>query len=178
MIFWAWPSSTSLRAQLSLMANRIDLNQSIVASVFDRLMDDEPDVTREPAKTGPQAVRELKQAVRRDLENLLNTRRRLLVPPEDLYELSTSLVNYGLPDFTSAQLMAAQDPRTFLAMIAETITRFEPRLENVRVESVSKPGVDRVLRFRIDAVLHVEPISDGVSFNSAFEPARGEFKVQ
>jgi type VI secretion system protein ImpF len=161
------------------MAARLELNQTVLASVFDRLIDNEPGVTRETAKTGPQALRELKQAVRRDLENLLNTRRSLTVLPDDLPELRTSLVNYGLPDFLSGQTRAAQEPLAFLEMIADTIRRFEPRLENVRVELLSsKVGEDRVLRFRIDAVLHVDPISDGVSFNSAFEPARGDFAVQ
>ena len=161
------------------MSARLELNQTLLASVFDRLIDNEPTVTREPAKTGPQALRELKQAVRRDLENLLNTRRSLLVLPDDLPELRTSLVNYGLPDFTSGQMRAAQDPGAFLEMIADTISRFEPRLENVRVELLAnQTKEDRVLRFRIDAILHVDPISDGVSFNSAFEPARGDFAIQ
>jgi type VI secretion system protein ImpF len=161
------------------MSNRVEKNQTIVASVFDRLIDDEPGVSREVAKTGNQALRDLKQAVRRDLENLLNTRRRLLSWPEELSELNTSLANYGLPDFTSSHLRAAQDPGAFLELIADTISKFEPRLKNVRVELLNKGDrIDRVLRFRIDALLHVEPISDNVSFNSAFEPAKGAFEIQ
>jgi len=160
------------------MANRIELNQSVLSSVFDRLIDDDPDATREVAKTGPQAVRDLKHAVRRDLERLLNTRRSLHQLPADLTELAKSLVNYGLPDFTSVQMNAAQDPDAFLSIIVDTINRFEPRLENVRVELIPNADTsDRVLRFRIDAILHVHPFSDGVSFNSSFEPARGGFKV-
>jgi type VI secretion system protein ImpF len=157
----------------------LEKDQAILASVFDRLIDNEPGVSREVAKTGSQALRELKQSVRRDLENLLNTRRRLLSWPAELSELDVSLVNYGLPDFTSAHLQAAQDPRAFLEVIADTISKFEPRLKNVRVELLGKGDrMDRILRFRIDALLYVEPISDNVSFDSSFEPAKGAFEIQ
>ena len=109
----------------------------------------------------------------------MNTRRRLLSWSDELSELDTSLVSYGVPDFTSAHLQAAQDPHAFLELITATISRFEPRLKNVRAEMVSQADrVDRVLRFRIDAVLHVDPVSDNVSFNSAFEPAKGSFELQ
>src|SRR5262249_29821668 len=122
---------------------------------------------------------DLKHAVRRDLEALLNTRRRLLSWPPELGELNTSLVSYGLPDFTSAYLQAAQRPEAFLELITDTIARFEPRLKNVRVELLQKKDrIDRVLRFRIDAVLHVEPVSDNVSFDSAFEPTKASFEIQ
>jgi type VI secretion system protein ImpF len=161
------------------MSTRIEQSQPVVTSVFDRLTDEEPSLRREVVKAGPQAVRDLKQAVRRDLERMLNTRRRLLSLPDDLTELGLSVVNYGLPDFNSAHVRAAQEPRIFLATIAEAIRRFEPRLTKVRVEMLSQPGgVDRVLRFRIDGVLDVEPILDSVSFNSSFVPLRGAFEIQ
>ena len=122
-------------------------------------------------------MRELKQSVRRDLESMLNTRRRLMPLPSDLPELGLSVINYGLPDFNSAHVRAAQETPSFLATVAEAIRRFEPRLTKVRVELINKPGAtDRVLRFRIDAVLDVDPILDSVSFNSLFVPLRGAFE--
>ena len=161
------------------MSTRIEQNQPVVMSIFDRLTDDEPNLHREVTKTGQQAVRELKQAVRRDLERMLNTRRWLSVLPDDLAELARSVVNYGLPDFNSAHVGAAQEPRGFLATIAEAIRRFEPRLKKVRVELIGQPGaINRVLNFRIDAVLDVEPVLDNVSFNSSFAPLRGAFEIQ
>ena len=56
---------------------KISEQQPLVPSVLDRLMDCEPDNPREAPKSRHQILRELKQSVRRDLENLLNTRWRV-----------------------------------------------------------------------------------------------------
>ena len=56
--------------------SRVRDDQPLVPSVFDRLLDDEPDNSRETAASRRQVLRELKQSVGRDLENLLNTRQR------------------------------------------------------------------------------------------------------
>jgi len=60
---------------------KIKAEQPLVPSVLDRLLDDDPGVSREPARNRHQVLRELKQAVRRDLENLLNTRVRCQAGP-------------------------------------------------------------------------------------------------
>ena len=72
--------------------------------MLDRLLDHEPDVRREAPRSRNQVLRELKQSVRRDLENLLNTRVRCIPLPPELKELKQSLVNYGIPDLTGASL--------------------------------------------------------------------------
>ena len=93
-----------------LMA-RVRPNQPLVPSVLDRLLDDDPEISREAPASRHQVLRELKMAVRRDLENLLNTRVRCLALPAHCKELNQSLVNYGLPDFTGGQPGAAKEER-------------------------------------------------------------------
>ena len=83
---------------------KIQRDQPLVPSVLDRLLDDQPDVSREPVKPRHQMLRELQEAVRRDLENLLNTRARVGNLPSDLLELQKSVVHYGLPDFRSINI--------------------------------------------------------------------------
>ena len=56
-------------------------DQPLVPSVLDRLLDDEPQNTHETPKSRNQVLRDLKQSVRRDLENLLNTRWRCIAWP-------------------------------------------------------------------------------------------------
>src|ERR1700676_598066 len=73
-------------------------------STLDRLIDRDPDVSTEPMPTRSQSVRQLKEAVRRDLEWLLKTRRVAVPPDESLKEVNRSLYVYGLPDFTSFRL--------------------------------------------------------------------------
>jgi len=152
---------------------------TLVPSMLDRLMDDEPQVSREAAKDDVKVLREMKDAVRRDLQNLLNTRARCLSWPPALDELPSSLVNYGLPDFTNTYSRAVQDPDSLCRAIRFAIEQFEPRLRNVRVDLLpSNVATDRALRFRIDATLYVDPVEDKVFYSSSLEPVTGNFEVK
>src|SRR5947209_4072641 len=76
----------------------------LLPSVLDRLLDDDPGATRDAPRGRDLALREIKEAVRRDLENLLNTRRRLFDWPHEWKELNRSVVGYGIPDMTGSAL--------------------------------------------------------------------------
>jgi len=66
-----------------------------------------------------------------------------------------------------------------LSTIEFAIRHFEPRLKNVRVTALeSTQSVDRNLRFRIDAVLSVEPFEDRVAYDSAVEVTTGNVEVK
>jgi type VI secretion system protein ImpF len=153
--------------------------QSLLPSVLDRLLDLDPDVSRE-APAGPhQLLRDLKQSVRRDLENLLNTRVRNLTWPAHLTEVKQSLVTYGLPDFTGVSLGSDKDRQDFCKVIRDVIIQFEPRLKNVNVVPVtSTEPLDRTFHFRIDALLRTEPAPEPVVFDSNLEPSTGGVEVQ
>src|SRR5205823_6232808 len=115
------------------MSDRPSGSQPLLPSILDRLIDDEPDLRVETPRTSAQVLRELKQSLRRDLEDLLNTRWRCVGWPESLNEIEDSLMNYGIPDFTASDLDAAQNPDVLLREIESCIRRFEPRLKNVRL---------------------------------------------
>ena len=138
--------------------SRVFSHQPLVPSILDRLMDENPGATREPVKSRTQVLRELKQSVRRDLENLLNTRCRCKTWPSNLTELRISLANYGIPDITGTNLSTDRQREEFRRTMEEVIRNFEPRFQSVRVEILdnSEP-MDRMLRFRIDALLHAAP---------------------
>jgi type VI secretion system protein ImpF len=158
---------------------KIKAEQPLVPSVLDRLLDDDPGVSREPAKNRHQVLRELKQAVRRDLENLLNTRMRCLTAPAHLSELKQSLVQYGLPDFAAAGLGVAQDRDAICQLLQTAIRQGEPRFKTVAVQILgnSEP-LDRTLRFRIDALLSADPAPEPIVFDSILKPATGDFEVK
>src|SRR5438132_410989 len=96
---------------------KIRADQPLIPSVLDRLLDFEPDVSREAQRSRNQVLRELKLSVRRDLENLLNTKTRCLTWPPHLEELKQSLVNYGIPDFTSASMGSPRDREEFCRLL-------------------------------------------------------------
>src|SRR5262245_32700827 len=133
-------------------------DQPLVPSVLDRLLDDAPDETVEAVRNRSHLLREMKLAVRRDLENLLNTRRRHLVPPKDLVEVKSSLVTYGLPDFSGTAPSGNKERDAFCRQIEAVIVANEPRFISVKVALVSNPEtMDRTLRFKIDALMKADP---------------------
>ncbi len=154
--------------------------QLLQPSLLDRLFDDEPTSPQETPRSAGQILRELKQAVRRDLEYLLNTRWKCLVLPPGLEQLEFSLVNYGIPDFTSSDFDAANKADELLEMIRRSIMQFEPRLKDLHLERLSDSTrkLDRTFRFRIDATLLAEPYEDVVRYDTSLEPTTGDFRVE
>ncbi len=80
---------------------------SVQVSLLDRLIDDEPELTTEYPWDEVQKLRIIRQGIKRDLQDLLNTRFRCVAFPPDSSSLDDSLLNYGLPDFTAAGLNLA-----------------------------------------------------------------------
>ncbi|MCK8785145.1 type VI secretion system baseplate subunit TssE [Roseomonas sp. NAR14] len=146
--------------------------------LLDRLLDGGqplPPGHREPAPperppSPAEALQRLHDAVRRDLEALLNARRRRLPPPPELQELSLSPIGYGIPD-AAAGTFAIEERRVALAREVElAIQRFEPRLTNITV--TLRPPVrefERTLRLRVDAMLRTDPIPEPVGFETVVE---------
>ena len=158
---------------------KIRAEQALTPSLLDRLIDDDPGVQRETPRSRTQVLRELKRSVRRDLEDLLNTRRCCLVLPPDLKELERSLVNYGIPDFTGAHVASADSRDELRRTIEEVIRLHEPRFQKVTVHLLdSGEPLDRTLRFRIDALLRMHPAPEPIVFDSALEPGSGTFEVK
>jgi type VI secretion system protein ImpF len=148
---------------------------ALLPSVLDRLIDAEPKSQVEAPPYPPAVLREIRQSVRRDLENLLNTRRIYAVPARDDDPLAMSTVGYGIPDFTGA----AADTQAMLSAIEDAIRRFEPRLKNVRVQmDAGNPSIDRTLRFRIEATLWIEPLQEPVAFRSKWESTTSSMQVE
>ena len=164
------------------MAKSFPNEIQLLPSLLDRLLDDHPEESREPAWREVQVVRLLKTSLCRDLQNLLNAHRLLATIPEVYSELKTSLLNYGLPDLQSMEVREDHDLGLLCRLIEESIQAFEPRLQGVRVRPVidaeGKKPIDRRVRFEIEAVLVVEPLREPVLFSSSLDVASGEFAVE
>src|SRR5262245_42098731 len=151
----------------------------LVPSVFDRLLDDEPGVSYEPARNRGQSLRELEAAVARDLEALLNTRQETLDDlPKEYFETTRSLITYGLPDFTAFSLLSLEDRTRILHAVEDAIARFEPRLARVRVNLDMPGNEDRGLRFRLDELLRVVPAPESVTFDAVLQLNTQQYVVQ
>src|SRR3954454_12166037 len=113
--------------------DRVNAQQDLVPSVLDRLIDTAPGVSTEPQVNRSVRLAQLKEAVKRDLEWLLNTKQTAVEVPADLRHLQASLLTFGLPDFTPASLNRPDDRRTLQQAVAVVVRRFEPRLKEVDV---------------------------------------------
>lgn len=152
-------------------------HNSIQASILDRLIDLNPGVSREPVQYRLVSIGQIKGAVIRDLENLLNTRRIIQVAPEALAETNSSLFAYGLKDYTAYNPKSPTARRQLRHDIEKAVSRFEPRLKNVSVHVETPSPGERSLKFRINALLIVEPISEPITFDTFFDVHRGEWTI-
>ncbi|MDX1692242.1 MAG: type VI secretion system baseplate subunit TssE [Ketobacteraceae bacterium] len=145
--------------------------QQIRPSILDRLLDEDPSKRVENEKDRYQVTRELRESVRRDLELLLNTRYRIMAAEPHQKELEKSLINYGLPDLATINLVDEDTRHEFCRTIEATIKRYEPRFKSVKVSTLDNvTQTDRAVRFRIDAILHADPAPEVIIFDSVLEP--------
>jgi len=115
--------------------SRTDNEVRVQLSVLDRLVDYEPEISREPVASRSKNLQQLKQSVRRDLEWLLNTRQIATGVPSELKEAYDSVLAFGLPDFTALSIDNADDQKLIKREIESAVRRFEQRLEGVIVRS-------------------------------------------
>ena len=148
--------------------------------LLDRLLDADPGSPRDPPLSQSLAIEQLRVAVRRDIEALLNARRRRLPPDPGLDELPLSPVGYGVPDPTAGSFTEEERRAAISREIQATIARFEPRLTNIKVQlhKAEREALDRVLRLRIEAVLRTDPVPEHISFETLVRPTTLDVAVR
>ncbi len=142
--------------------------------LFDRL-------TGTPMR-GPGAMRmsaeDLKEAVARDLEALLNT--RSTIPDGVLQgypECSRSIVTYGLSDFADRSLSSPADRAHICTCLENVISQHEPRLRDVKaVLEMREDSVNR-LRFSITALLVAHAAQEPVNFDAVLQPSTLQYSI-
>jgi type VI secretion system protein ImpF len=157
--------------------SRIDNEIRITPSLLDRLLDYEPDMSREAPKSRSKSLAEMKLAIRRDLEWLLNSR----CYPENidprLEEVKKSVVVFGLPDITGISAKNESEQKRLAVSLENAIRIFEPRFLDLRVTLEPVSSVDRMLSFRIEARLDIEPTPEPIAFDTVLQLGSGEFSV-
>jgi type VI secretion system protein ImpF len=148
-------------------------------TLIDRLIDRDPGASSDPSVSRPQSVRNLKASLRRDLEWLLNTRRNPDAADKTMEELSQSLYNYGLPDFSAYSLNSPRDRSKLLLELENTVALFEPRLKSVRVSLLESQDLSsRVLHFQIEGLLQMDPAPEQVSFDTVVQLTSGDYQIR
>ena len=147
--------------------------------LFDRLLG-------APARSGApvsntvsrMTVEEMKDAVARDLEALLNTRMVLPAGLLDRYpECGKSLVSYGMNDFADLSLSSPADRATICACIESTIACHEPRLRKVKAALELREGAVNRLDFSITALLVLSSAQESVNFDAVLQPSTLSYSI-
>jgi len=163
----------------SRISRRRDQAPRVQLPLLDRLMDDAPDNLRDVPLSLGDAENALKNSVRRDLEALLNSRRRWRSLPSRYAELPNSLLKYGISDFASGAFNDAEQRDRLRYEIEQAIRQFEPRLTGVRVTLVERnDNLDATLRLQIEAMLRTEPAPEPITFETLVDSATSEVMVK
>lgn len=153
------------------MANR---KQYIQLSVFNRLCRAD-----EPGMIGGQMndIDIVRRSVLRDVENLLNTRRKVVIPTAGYHHLKNSIYLYGLKDFVAQNPKNPQVRKALKQNIEQTIAKFEPRLLNLSVDLNQDMGNEHHICFSVRAMLYADPVQEPIYFDTWFSVNRGEYRI-
>jgi type VI secretion system protein ImpF len=157
-----------------------DLRQTTTTlpSVLDRLFDDAPNQPEQGAILAF-SLSDFKAALARDLESLLNTRAVKLDHFAKHYPLSIrSVINYGIPDLSSLSLLNPDHRELLRYQIRRAIECHDKRLSQVRVAFDADGNAERLLHFRVDALLKVYPYRPPVSFDATLQLSSNAYQVR
>jgi type VI secretion system protein ImpF len=141
------------------------------ALLFERLVDEEPDQKEEEQPFRVLSKKKLWESVYRELGRLLNT--RCPTPLPLISEEERTVINYGIPDFTSLSPQSSVDRQLIAQIIGQTITAYEPRLRNVRVNVEDFDEHERTLQIAVNADLVTDTVIEMHSYpesSSSAEP--------
>jgi len=161
------------------MAAKSGINDlGLMPSVLDRLIDLEPRISTEPANNQYSTLDDLKVAVRRDLEWLLNTRKMVADIPPEFEELKRSVVTYGVPDISGVHIEHTVESANLRSALENAIKIYEPRFLDVVCTLEPLNSTDRQLRFKIEAKLDLDPVPEAMVFDTVLQLGSGAFAVK
>ena len=155
-----------------------DANGPVTLSVLDRLIDRDPKHSAEAPLSRAQSLRELKLALKRDLEWLLNTRKTIEPAEDSARETVRSLYHYGFKDISSRSVLSSRDHTDLVREMETAIAVFEPRLKRAKVRMEVMEGSFRTLRFVIEGLLCMDPAPEPVRFDTLLELGKGQYEVK
>lgn len=130
--------------------------------LLDRLFDDEPRRRSESREEKVISVKRFREGVKRDIEWLLNSKSRFYDLDDAHSEIRTSVVNYGIRDFTglSSENLSL---RELEHIIRNALIKYEPRLisDELKVKAAgSSSELQKVnaLSFEISGKIWAEPL--------------------
>lgn len=143
--------------------------------LFDRLVDKDRFLRNELRPMRTLDRRGVKESVRRELEQLFNT--RCPVPAHKLAGRVRTVIDYGIPDFSTFSARNQDDWGRMADILRRAIEIYEPRLAQVRVAVERDRDDEFALVAQIEAVLVTENVPEPVSFTTVLQTKEGTAEV-
>jgi type VI secretion system protein ImpF len=149
--------------------------------LLDRLTDDEPDAKRESRDRRVFSLRQVREAVLRDLSWLLNTSARF--SDDELAEypaVARSVVNYGVRDHTG-QTASGLDLAALERVVRNAVERYEPRVTpgTVRVRAIrTDDEAGNTLTIEISGDLWAQPVPEPLFVKTELDLETGQYRVE
>jgi type VI secretion system protein ImpF len=148
-------------------------------SLLDRLTDDEPQARLESREKRVMSMRQLRAAVLRDLEWLLNARSRPLDDEIHQFPLvAKSVVNFGMPDLTGLAASGIA-PGRIEGMVYDAVRAFEPRIVGHSLEvRAGAEGEGNHLVFEISGELCPLPMPEALYVRTDVDLETGRCEIR
>jgi type VI secretion system protein ImpF len=122
---------------------------------------------------------DVEESIRSNLEYLLNTHKPVLYWPAVWRQLTASLLNYGLEDFTQLSFLNRQNCAEFCAQLTKTILQFEPRFKTVQVKILAADTTNSgQLKLCITGLVALQPAAICINYNSFLKPMSLGFSIK
>jgi type VI secretion system protein ImpF len=152
-----------------------DRSPQVRMPLFDRLVDRDRFLERELVQTRTLDRRGVRESVRREMEQLFNT--RCPIPAHRLGSRPRTVIDYGIPDFSTFSARDPNDRARLAVILRKALEAYEPRLANVKVEIDALVGNDFSLDGTIQADLLIDGVPEPVLFTTALQIREGTVEV-
>lgn len=159
----------------------LSLKEKLLPSLLDRLIDDEPQKTKESRTQRIQPLKLHRESVLRDLEWLMNTENLEAANNLDDYpNAANSVINFGMPSLAGSSLSSV-DVTGLQKRMVTAVHSFEPRIlpDSLRVQATydNDGGGSNSLFFEIQGDLWAMPIPIKVFLRTELDLETGTISV-
>ena len=141
------------------------------STLFDRLIPEQEELLR------GLTIKELRESVAHDLEDLLNSRIAKLETIDDFPLVKKSILQFGIIDFVGLSTANPMDRDKICQSIEISIAAQESRLTQIKVEMLMDEQNMGSLCLSIQAYLNIHPLYEPVIFDALLKPTTQHYVI-
>lgn len=151
--------------------------------LLDRLTDDQPQQKAESREKRVFSIKQIREAVLRDLQFLLNTSAPIHLRDvgDEFSEIESSVLNYGIRDLTGQTATTSLEDHA-ARMIARSVQAFEPRIRRksvaVRVDRDKEAQPGAGIAFSIEGELWAQRLQERLYIKTHVDLDTGQVKLE